>query len=495
MFSKRSIGWWLCACLILTSDASLMAQRNRKRNQPLQPRANPVHEQLKQQAEDAYRRGKYDLVVKLTTSVLRQNPRDHVAYYLRGSARVDQGVRQGDNKLVRAGIADAREAIRLASSTETMYYLPYLNGMTNLTNMEGRRQHAEVVIDQVGQLIALPRLKSAEKSNLYYQRAFAYVSTKNFDKAVADYKRALQLTPTHMGALVGICDAYASAGKQEEAIASYAAAIKTFPMDPELYNRRGMFWRQLGKREQAVADFTRAIERNPKYFYSFTNRGVALMEMGNTAAAEADFDKSLELNPQQPMVHSLRGTAHLAEGKADEAERDYANVIRLVPRNAVARSDYGFAKFFAKDYAAAATAFEQALQLDKNLRYLEPWLYAAIAGAGRTEEAAKRFESSAKKQLKSRDWYDRLITYQMGDAKDQDVLGVIDSKDPQAKNAQLCEAHFFIGLKKSRDGDTAAAEKHFQESLNTKATHLSAYRGAQFATKHFSTSKPDGGGN
>ena len=60
------------------------------------------------------------------------------------------------------------------------------------------------------------------------------------------------------------------------------------------------------------------------------------------------------------------------------------------------------------------------------------------------------------------------------------LLKAVDDSTPESKNAQLCEAHFFIGLRKSKLGDKKQAAAHFQKSLETKSAGLSAYRGAQF---------------
>jgi hypothetical protein len=83
-------------------------------------------------AEQAYKQGEFDKVVQLTNTTLRSNPNDHVALYLRGSARVEQGLQRRDGQLIRDGIADAREAIRLGGKENSIYYLPYLYGMTQL---------------------------------------------------------------------------------------------------------------------------------------------------------------------------------------------------------------------------------------------------------------------------------------------------------------------------------------------------------------------------
>ncbi len=51
-------------------------------------------EELKNEADAAYRQQQYPRAIELTTSVLSKSPEDHVALYLRASARVESGARK-----------------------------------------------------------------------------------------------------------------------------------------------------------------------------------------------------------------------------------------------------------------------------------------------------------------------------------------------------------------------------------------------------------------
>jgi len=62
---------------------------------------NPEHEKTKTEADKANQSGDFQKAIDLTDMVLRQNPRDAVAYYLRASAKVELGIRQGNAKLIR----------------------------------------------------------------------------------------------------------------------------------------------------------------------------------------------------------------------------------------------------------------------------------------------------------------------------------------------------------------------------------------------------------
>ncbi|MCH8221544.1 MAG: sugar phosphate isomerase/epimerase [Proteobacteria bacterium] len=100
---------------VVGSSPAIDAQiRIRRRQSQQSRRFNTLHEQNKMQAEQAHQKGDYPKAIELASRVLRFSPRDDVAFYIRASARVELGIARGDARQLRDGIADAREAIRMA---------------------------------------------------------------------------------------------------------------------------------------------------------------------------------------------------------------------------------------------------------------------------------------------------------------------------------------------------------------------------------------------
>jgi tetratricopeptide (TPR) repeat protein len=485
---NRVSTWALTLAFLTTVDGMLSAQIRLPGGRRRAATANSQQEELKTQADHAYQRGEYDQTLQLTERVLRQDPRDHVALYLRGSARIELGAARGEPRMVRDGIADVREAIRQAgtSSPNPNYYLPYLAGMTRLTNVEGRRDHAETAVKVADQVLgSLPRLNAENRANLLYQRGNAQLALANHDRAIADFEAALEQQRQHLGALVGLAEANAQAGRQQQALEAYTRAVRAFPDNPLVYNNRGMYLQRQRRYDEAITDFTRALELDPGYVFAYTNRGFTLLEAGNAQAAEADFTASLRVDPNQPGVYSLRGTARIAQGRLREALDDHRRVAELDRNSAVARADLGFTYFFSGDYDQALEAFNYAVTLDPQMRYIDPWRFLMLERLGRTDEAKQLFATSLRKPPASRDWNDQLLSFQAGAQDAETLLKLVNTSTPEIQSAQLCEAHFFIGQQKLLTSDEDAATDHFRQALDTGARHLSAYRGAEFALKRY----------
>ncbi len=444
-------------------------------------------EDLKKQADAAYRAGDFDRTVDLADQVLRSSTTDHVALYLRGSARVELGIIRRDQKLIRDGIADAREAIRIDGKSNVDYYLPYLYGMSNLTALEQKPAHAETALEVATRLMSLPSLRSAQKANLYYQRALIQLQLGKTAEADKDLASALAQDRKHLAAQLARCDLAAQSGNPDDALQKFNQAVATFPDNPLVLNNRGMFHQSHGRVKEAVADFDRAIQRDAGFVPAWTNRGFARLSSGDPAAAEQDLTRSLQLDPNQPAALSLRGTARLSRGNTATAIEDYRKVLSIDPNNPAALADLGFARFFAKDYSGALESFGEALQRDPTARFLNPWRAAALHAAGRASEAETLFRDVIGKPPAERDWFDVLTLFQLGQLTDNDLLNSITTGDATLKDAQQCESYYFIGLARARQDLHEEAEGFYRQALQTRATHLSAYRGAQFALNEFTT--------
>lgn len=471
----------------LLSSAS--AQNTPPSPAPLKPGANPEHERLKSDAENAYQNGEFPKAIELTTRVLAQNPKDHVAFYLRASSRVELGQMRRDLKDVRGGIEDAREAMRHGGTDQINYYLPYFYGMTTLAQMENRKEHADVVITFSAQILARTNIKPEDRANLLYQRAAAYLFQRNVEGASKDYEAAIKLVPAHVGARLGLADCYIQMKNMDQAEAAFNAAAQAVPSNPLVFNNRGMFYQQQGKSQKAIADFSRAIELDADYAVAYTNRGFASMAEGNLAAAESDFSAALKLDPSQPLVYSLRGTSRLSQGNAKAAMEDYSQVLLADGKNPIAHVDLGFAKYFSGDFAGAAASFDQAITLEANLRYVLPWRYWALIKAGQGGPAATKLGDALTKEASKKDWADHLLNFLAGKSTEQELVNAADNKEETLKQAQLCEAFYFCGEKRTVAADAGGAAQYYQQAIATKQSHLSAYRGSQFALKQFPAPK------
>ena len=472
----------ICGCLGLLYSPSVSAQDTA---------AFPVslseeHGESLSQAMDAYQDGEYAKAISVANSVLKVSPQLGQALHIRASSRVELGIQTRNAAMVRDGVADARTSIEVTKSKKPEYYLPYLFGMTNLSMIEDQEKHAEASIQVATQIIDKLEMSAKNRASILYQRALAHLQIdETIDLGINDFKAALNLAPKHIPSLTAIADTYAMGNKPTEALAAYGQLIEAHPDLPMSHNNRGMFYKNMNKKEEALADFASAIKLDPEFFVGHINHGYMLMELGRTAAAELSFTNAITLRPENSPVLGLRANVRLRQGKAVAAVADYKKAIEINPKNPMAYAELGFAHFFLKQYPEAYQQFDQAINLNSKMRFLNPWTYASMILSGQGEQANNRFAGTVAKPVEERDWIDLLTLHLMGKVDEATLLSKVNPENAKAAIAQKCEGHYFVGLRISAGGNPEQAKSHFAKSLETQASFLSAYRAAQFELQQF----------
>ena len=115
----------------------------------------------------------------------------------------------------------------------------------------------------------------------------------------------------------------AGAHQYDRAIAEYNKALELKPGYAEAFNDRGHAYYWKGAGVQAIADFTYAIHLRPNYPTAYNNRGAAHMAGGNSARAIADLTRALELNPGLRNARVNRANAHLRLGHLRQSLDDF----------------------------------------------------------------------------------------------------------------------------------------------------------------------------
>jgi len=157
---------------------------------------------------------------------------------------------------------------------------------------------------------------------VFYTRGYAYAELKEFERAIEDFSKAIELDPNDAEAYYNRGLAYAKLGKYEQAIKDYDKAIELNPALADAYYNRGVAYVKLNKHEQAIEDFSKAIELNPALAEAYYNRGLTYAKLNQYEQAIKDYDKAIELNPTLAEAYANIGIAYLKIRRYEEAARD-----------------------------------------------------------------------------------------------------------------------------------------------------------------------------
>jgi len=118
---------------------------------------------------------------------------------------------------------------------------------------------------------------------------------QDYNKAVKDYTKAIQLNPASDTNYVSRGDTYRYLGQYPKAMQDYAKAIQINPTKNTNYSARGDSHASLGQYSKAIKDYNKAIQLNPKDGSCYYHRARIFFDWGKTEEACADLQKLCEL--------------------------------------------------------------------------------------------------------------------------------------------------------------------------------------------------------
>jgi tetratricopeptide (TPR) repeat protein len=288
--------------------------------------------------------------------------------------------------------------------------------------------------------------KNPQDDVAYMNRGIGYDDKKDYDRAVADYAKAIAINPA---AATYSNRGYAYTHKRDfdRAFADYAKAIEIDPEYADTYFNRGNAYDYTMDFDRAVVEYSRANEIDPKQTDFYSDRGIAYAANGDYGRAIADYDTALKIDPNNSQAYDSRGGAYVGTGDYHRAIADFTNAIELYPTHATAYEHRGYARFYRGDFNGAAADLSHSVEL-KDSAY--PMLFLFLARSRFGETATPELEANAGR-LKTKEWPYAVIELYLGRQQPDTTLGM-------AGKVERCQAQFYIGeWDLLRDDPTEAA--------------------------------------
>jgi tetratricopeptide (TPR) repeat protein len=148
----------------------------------------------------------------------------------------------------------------------------------------------------------------------YYNRGLGYGAERDYDRAIADYTKAIELAPKFANAYNNRGTVYGITGDHARAIADFTKAISLDPKNANAYNNRCLGLAVSGRPQSALTDCDTALRLRPDYVSAFENRAFAYYQLARYDEALAGYDAALKLNPNEASALYGRGMTKLKKG-------------------------------------------------------------------------------------------------------------------------------------------------------------------------------------
>lgn len=258
------------------------------------------------------------------------------------------------------------QALARRPETNPVAYDFYLRGRGYLEEYENL-DNIENAIAQFGQSIAVDK---------NYAPAYAAMGTaytigfqqKNrskdwLDKARVNCERALAIQPQLAEGHACLGNIYSATGNYEQAVRELQRSLDLDHRSDETLRLLAAAYQKTGNAAAAEEAFRRAVSLRPNYWGVYSAFGSFYFTESRYAEAAEMFSMAIERAPQNYRGYSNLGAIYVQLGRYGEAVEQLKRSISLRP-TAESHSNLGAAYFYMRRYGDSADSLQQAMKID-----------------------------------------------------------------------------------------------------------------------------------
>jgi tetratricopeptide (TPR) repeat protein len=194
-----------------------------------------------------------------------------------------------------------------------------------------KSESAEAQLEACTRLIVSDWVKDSSLPDVYNNRGVAYWRLDQFERAIADYDRCLELNPRHVDAYVNRGNSRAFLKQFDAAIRDYVVASTLDPSHPLVYTNLGNAHWEKGDVVNALNLYEVAARVAPNEVLPHFQRGRLLMHLKRYEEAIADFDRILQIDGRHAPALYQRGVSWQRRGNDVRAAADFAAARAIDP--------------------------------------------------------------------------------------------------------------------------------------------------------------------
>ncbi len=212
-------------------------------------------------------------------------------------------------------------------------------------------------------------------ATVYAARGHQRASLHDFEGAIADFMRAIELDPMNASLHEALANAYREKGDYTAAIASYTQVLNLDPNNNLARLNRGFSRERSRDLAGSIEDYNEVIKHDKGWALAHVNRGVSRRLLRDMIGALEDFDRAIVIDPNFALGYHNRALVLHLQGNRAEALSDYDRAITLRP-------DYPDSRRFRAELKIETMDYRGALSDLDALVHLQPHDYEAYLRRG-----------------------------------------------------------------------------------------------------------------
>ncbi|RJQ35870.1 tetratricopeptide repeat protein [Candidatus Microgenomates bacterium] len=133
-------------------------------------------------------------------------------------------------------------------------------------------------------------------------------------------------------------DVYGRRGDLQRAVYEFKKAIEIKPNYADAYHNLGNAYRDMGKTDEALKNYQKAVSINPNLWQAYQNIGAVYFYQKNIPKSLEYFQKAISINPQEPNLWLGMGLIYLENKEKDKAREMFTKVLSIDPGNDKAKT-------------------------------------------------------------------------------------------------------------------------------------------------------------
>jgi tetratricopeptide (TPR) repeat protein len=172
---------------------------------------------------------------------------------------------------------------------------------------------------------ALTKLNALDPNSVWAHEISGEVmeSMKNYDGALLEYKRAVEVAPLQAGTHYHLGNAYWSLNMWDAATEQFRAEVENDPSNCTAQWKLGnIILEQHGDSAEALKEVQKALDVCPNLMEARVDRARALIKLERHAEAVKDLEAAVKASPGESSTHFLLAQAYRALGRTQDAQAE-----------------------------------------------------------------------------------------------------------------------------------------------------------------------------
>jgi len=246
------------------------------------------------------------------------------------------------------------------------------------------------------------------KAQKYVASGDAYLAKHENNRALIEYKRAVQAMPEWADAHYKLAKVYELEGDAPNAYHEYARTGDLDLANTDAQVKAGLLLLAAGEFEAARTRAELALKAAPDSAPANILLGNALAGLNETDKAVKQIEQAISLDPSYAPAWTALGAVQFRAGTRDDAANAFQKAVDLAPRSVEARLALANFQWASGDLSTAERTLKTALSIDPNNTEIHRTLALLYLSARRVADAEPHFKALASEpggQIALADYY------------------------------------------------------------------------------------------